>query len=60
MLRLRLSDGLPLPELSEAARAAAEGYVKTGHLARDAWEAGRLALTRDGRLLADAIIRDLT
>jgi oxygen-independent coproporphyrinogen-3 oxidase len=60
MLRLRLSDGLPVPGLGEAARAAAEGYVKTGHLARDAWEAGRLALTRDGRLLADAVIRDLT
>jgi putative oxygen-independent coproporphyrinogen III oxidase len=60
MLRLRLSDGLPLPQLSEAALAAAEGYVKTGHLARDAWASGRLVLTRDGRLLADAIIRDLT
>jgi oxygen-independent coproporphyrinogen-3 oxidase len=60
MLRLRLSDGLPLPELSAAARAAAEGYVKTGHLARDAWASGCLVLTRDGRLLADAIIRDLT
>ena len=60
MLRLRLSDGLPVPELSQVARAAAEGYVKTGHLARDPWEAGRLVLTRDGRLLADAVIRDLT
>ena len=60
MLGLRLSDGLPLAELNGAARAAAEGYVKTGHLARGAWETGRLVLTREGRLLADAVIRDLT
>ena len=60
MLGLRLSDGLPLAELGGAARAAAEGYVKTGHLARGAWESGRLVLTREGRLLADAVIRDLT
>jgi oxygen-independent coproporphyrinogen-3 oxidase len=25
-----------------------------------AWEAGRVVLTRRGRLLADAVIRDLT
>ncbi len=60
MLRLRLSEGLPLAELSETARSTAEGYLKTGHLARDAWDTGRLVLTRDGRLLADALIRDLT
>jgi oxygen-independent coproporphyrinogen-3 oxidase len=61
MLGLRLSDGLPLAELGGgAARAAAEGYVKAGQLARGAWEAGRLVLTREGRLLADAVIRDLT
>ena len=60
MLRLRLREGLPLAELSPTARGTAEGYLKTGHLARDAWHAGRLVLTRDGRLLADALIRDLT
>jgi oxygen-independent coproporphyrinogen-3 oxidase len=60
MLRLRLAEGLPLPELAGTARPAAEGYVKTGHLEPSAFGQGRLVLTREGRLLADAVIRDLT
>jgi oxygen-independent coproporphyrinogen-3 oxidase len=60
MLRLRLADGLPLAELAGTARPAAEGYVKTGHLEAPAFSQGRLVLTREGRLLADAVIRDLS
>jgi oxygen-independent coproporphyrinogen-3 oxidase len=60
MLGLRLSDGLPVTALSEAARAQAGRSVANGHLDEPAWQAGRLVLTRDGRLLADALVRDLT
>jgi putative oxygen-independent coproporphyrinogen III oxidase len=60
MLRLRLSDGLPLADLGAAAKPEAERHLAAGHLDPSAWTAGRLALTREGRLLADAVIRDLT
>ncbi|MGN9910947.1 radical SAM family heme chaperone HemW [Phytohabitans sp. LJ34] len=56
MLRLRLASGLPLsvldgPGREAAARAAADGLLET----RD----GRAVLTLRGRLLADAVVRDL-
>jgi oxygen-independent coproporphyrinogen-3 oxidase len=56
MLRLRLASGLPLSVLGgagreAAARAAAGGLLET----RD----GRAVLTLRGRLLADAVVRDL-
>jgi oxygen-independent coproporphyrinogen-3 oxidase len=60
MLGLRLADGLPLSALSAPAKAAAERSLGWGHLDSACWQAGRLVLTRGGRLLADAIIRDLT
>ena len=60
MLGLRLADGLPLSALSAPAKAAAELSLGRGHLDSACWQAGRLVLTRGGRLLADAIIRDLT
>jgi putative oxygen-independent coproporphyrinogen III oxidase len=60
MLGLRLSDGLPLSALAPAVFPQAERTLRTGHLDPAAWGAGKLVLTRDGRLLADAIVRDLT
>jgi oxygen-independent coproporphyrinogen-3 oxidase len=60
MLRLRLADGLVLGELSEAGRAAAGQAVADELLARSAYESGRAVLTSRGRMLADAVVRDLT
>jgi putative oxygen-independent coproporphyrinogen III oxidase len=57
MLGLRLADGLPLVELDAPARATAERAVTDGLLT--ATPVGRLVLTRRGRLLADAVVRDL-
>jgi oxygen-independent coproporphyrinogen-3 oxidase len=54
LLEVRLRDGLPL-ELVERDRVDA---VVADGLAR--LEGGRLVLTRQGRLLADAVVRDLT
>jgi coproporphyrinogen III oxidase-like Fe-S oxidoreductase len=60
MLRLRLRSGLGLAELSAAGRSAAARAVADGLLELDAHTAGRAVLTLRGRLLADAVIRDLT
>jgi oxygen-independent coproporphyrinogen-3 oxidase len=60
MLRLRLREGLDLRELSDAARVAARRGVADGLLEPVAHDRGRAVLTRRGRLLADAVIRDLT
>ncbi|MCM6773655.1 radical SAM family heme chaperone HemW [Nocardia sp. CDC159] len=56
MLTVRLRTGLPLPDLAPAERLAAERVVADG-LAVIA--ADRLILTDRGRLLADAVVRDL-
>ena len=56
LLEIRLRDGLPLEALDEAGNAAVPGLVDRGLLET---AAGRLVLTRRGRLLADAVVRDL-
>jgi oxygen-independent coproporphyrinogen-3 oxidase len=60
MLRARLAEGLPLTLLTPAALAAAQRSRDSGLIEPGAHAAGRLVLTREGRLLADAVIRDLT
>ena len=56
LLELRLRDGLPRGVLDDRGRAAVPGLVARGLLT----EAGdRLVPSRTGRLLADAIVRDL-
>lgn len=59
LLELRLRDGLPVDALDDAGRAAVPSLVADGLLADDAARAGLLVPTRHGRLLADAIVRDL-
>ena len=60
MLAIRLADGCPVEILSPAGRANAAAVV-AGALARpDAYAAGRIVLTRCGRLLADTATRMLT
>jgi oxygen-independent coproporphyrinogen-3 oxidase len=60
MLGLRLRDGLPLDRLSAAGRQRAEDAVVRGLLEAAAAASGRAVLTDRGRLLADAVVRDLT
>jgi oxygen-independent coproporphyrinogen-3 oxidase len=59
MLRLRLASGLPLAALPADGREAAAGAVAGGLLDPVAHRAGRAVLTLRGRLLADAVVRDL-
>jgi putative oxygen-independent coproporphyrinogen III oxidase len=60
MLRTRLAEGLPLTALTGAASAHSERAVAAALADPSAFADGRLVLTRQGRLLADAVIRDLT
>ncbi|MFE3501504.1 radical SAM family heme chaperone HemW [Kitasatospora sp. NPDC059160] len=59
LLELRLADGIPLDLLAEAGRKAAAKALADGLLAEDSYRRGRAALTLQGRLLADAVVRDL-
>jgi oxygen-independent coproporphyrinogen-3 oxidase len=54
LLELRLSEGLDLSVLDESGRDAVPDVVDRG-LARI--EADRMVLTREGRLLADGVVR---
>jgi putative oxygen-independent coproporphyrinogen III oxidase len=60
MLRARLADGLPLSVLSVSALDHTERMLDDSLIDRSAHADGRLVLTLRGRLLADAVIRDLT
>ena len=57
MLGLRLADGLPLEVLDAPERAAAKRAKRNGLLTVTPDD--RMTLTRRGRLLADAVVRDL-
>jgi putative oxygen-independent coproporphyrinogen III oxidase len=60
MLTTRLAAGCPLAGLPPAGLAAASRAVDDGLADPAAYAAGRVVLTTRGRLLADAVIRDLT
>jgi putative oxygen-independent coproporphyrinogen III oxidase len=60
MLRARLAEGLPLTLLTGTALADSERMVADALIDPSAHAAGRLVLTLKGRLLADAVVRDLT
>ncbi|MFB8763466.1 radical SAM family heme chaperone HemW [Nocardiopsis alba] len=60
LLELRVESGCPLELLDAHGLAAAERLVSDGLLDPRAHADGRAALTRRGRLLADAVVRDLT
>ena len=60
MLRLRLADGLPLARLGRGrAWPRRSGRWRTACSTPRRYAAGRAVLTLRGRLLADAVVRDL-
>ena len=59
MLELRIADGLPIDVIPEQQRGMLAVHRDRGHLDPEALGQGRAVLTRSGRLLADAVIRDL-
>jgi putative oxygen-independent coproporphyrinogen III oxidase len=60
LLLTRLADGCPLAVLTPAGQTAAARAAADGLLQPGAHAAGRAVLTRRGRLLADAVVRELT
>ncbi|MEV7772265.1 radical SAM family heme chaperone HemW [Kitasatospora sp. NPDC086791] len=59
LLELRLVEGVALDLLTETGREAAARALADGLLAAEPYQRGRAALTLQGRLLADAVVRDL-
>ena len=59
LLEVRLRDGLPLSVLHPDGLAAAARFAADGLLDDAAYASGRAVLTLRGRLLADAVVRDL-
>jgi putative oxygen-independent coproporphyrinogen III oxidase len=59
LLEIRLADGLPVGVLDEYGRKAADRAVADGLVDPEAMSKGRVVLTLRGRLLADAVVRDL-
>ena len=59
LLETRLADGLPVDRLVGAGRRAVAGLIADGLVEPRAAFAGRVVLTRPGRLLADAVVRRL-
>ncbi|WP_113704030.1 radical SAM family heme chaperone HemW [Nonomuraea lactucae] len=59
MLELRLASGYPLAEVAPRARTAVAAALGGGLLEPEPFKAGLMVLTLKGRLLADALVRDL-
>ncbi len=59
LLELRLREGVPLALLREAGLAASRRALSDGLLQEGPYAAGSAVLTLRGRLLADAVVRDL-
>lgn len=59
LLELRLVEGCPLELLRPAGAVAAAGALEDGLLDPEPYGRGRAVLTLRGRLLADAVVRDL-
>jgi oxygen-independent coproporphyrinogen-3 oxidase len=59
LLETRLRGGLPVDVLDADGRAAVPEQVARGLVETDAAAQGRVVLTTRGRLLADAVVRDL-
>ncbi|MGN6131360.1 MAG: radical SAM family heme chaperone HemW [Nocardioidaceae bacterium] len=59
LLETRLVTGMPVDVLDDAGRRALPGLVGDGLVERSAVDAGRVVLSLRGRLLADAVVRDL-
>ena len=59
MLETRLAAGCPVDALSQTGLAAARQAAADGLVRPDGLDAGVVRLTTSGRLLADAVIRDL-
>jgi len=59
MLQIRRREGILHNDLSSVQIAKAEEFLSSGFLDSASWQDMRLVLSRDGRLIADKIVREL-
>jgi oxygen-independent coproporphyrinogen-3 oxidase len=59
LLEIRLVEGLDVSVLDDAGRLAAARLAADGLIDAGSLDVGRVVLTLRGRLLADAVVRDL-
>ena len=59
MLQIRMSDGIPLSELTAEEMAKVATFRDSGHIEAAGWDEGNLILSRTGRLIADRIVREM-
>ena len=59
MLQIRRREGIQHNHLSSVQIAKAEEFLSSGFLDSASWQDMRLVLSRDGRLIADKIVREL-
>lgn len=59
MLQIRRREGIKLDSLSKAQIERAEPFVSSGHLDKNKWGEKKLVLSKEGRLIADRIVREL-
>ena len=60
LLETRLAEGMALDRLPQRGRREVAGLIADGLIDGRSAVAGRVVLTRPGRLLADAVVRRLT
>ena len=59
MLEIRLPSGIDKASLKSAQLDQVSQYLEGGELDKSAWQNGRIALTANGRLVADRIVRSI-
>lgn len=59
MLQIRRREGINLAALTDLQIKKAEVFVLSGHLDEKKWSQQKLVLSREGRLIADRIVREL-
>lgn len=59
MLQIRRREGISQSRLSASQIYVAEKFVANGDLDKESWAQKKLVLTRNGRLIADRIVREL-
>ena len=59
MLQIRRREGIKLAALTDLQIKKAEVFVSSGHLDEKEWSQQKLVLSKEGRLIADRIVREL-
>jgi len=59
LLQIRRREGIPHSQLSTPQIHVAERFVDSGHLDKESWAQQKLVLSKNGRLIADRIVREM-